>query len=105
MGGGEDAPHLGYDARAVTVLEEAMALGVVPQVRLLCEPTAYNGGYLASVLGTNLTFALQTLACNVLTRPRSISINFKPSEVSVSMAGCKVRHAGLLRRRSLRVRR
>jgi hypothetical protein len=35
VGGGvglEDAPHLGYDARAVTVLEEAMALGVVPQV-------------------------------------------------------------------------
>ena len=33
VGVGDDAPHLGYDSRAVTVLEEAMALGAVPQVR------------------------------------------------------------------------
>ena len=29
IGGGDDAPHLGYDSRAVTVLEEAMALGAL----------------------------------------------------------------------------
>lgn len=33
-GGGKQAPHSGYDQRAVAVLEEAMALGAVPLVKL-----------------------------------------------------------------------
>lgn len=37
--GGKQAPHSGYDQRAVAVLEEAMALGAVPLVKLDGEAT------------------------------------------------------------------